>query len=71
MKINILTTAKKKKNNWILSNTLEIASKRCEAKGNGNRQAFAKLNAKFHRIARKDKERQILQECEKVEEYNK
>ena len=70
MKRNIPTIAKKK-NNWISQDTLKIASKRREAKANGNKQAFTKLNADFQRAARKDKEKQILQECEKVEEYNK
>ena len=70
-KRNIPTTPKKKKNNRISSSTLEIAKKRREAKANGNRQAFTKLNADFQHVARKDKERQIIQECEKVEEYNK
>ncbi|CAF3391752.1 unnamed protein product [Rotaria socialis] len=70
-KINIPTITKKKKNNWISSSTLEIAKKRREAKANGNRQVITKLNADFQRAARKDKEKQIMQECEKVEEYNK
>ncbi|CAF1550752.1 unnamed protein product [Rotaria magnacalcarata] len=70
-KINIPTITKKKKNNWISSSTLEIAKKRREAKANGNGQVFTKLNADFQRAARKDKEKQIMQECEKVEEYNK
>ena len=71
MKINIPTITKKKKNSWISDNTLKIARERREAKTNGNRQAFVKLNANFQREARKDKARQINQECEKFEEYNK
>ncbi|CAF1389444.1 unnamed protein product, partial [Didymodactylos carnosus] len=70
-KRNIPTIQKKKKNNWISSSTLEIAKKRREVKSNGNRQAFTKLNVEFQRAARKDKEKQIMQECEKVEEYNR
>ena len=50
---------------------MEISKKRREAKANGNRQVFTKFNADFHHAARRDKERQIIQECEKVEEYNK
>ena len=50
---------------------MEIAKKRREAKANGKRQTFTKFNADFQLVARKDKERQIIQECEKVEEYNK
>jgi exonuclease III len=70
-KRNIPTIPKKKKNNWISSSTLEIAKRRQEAKANGNRQAFTKLNADFQRAVRKDKEKQIMQDCEQVEEYNK
>ncbi|CAF3528318.1 unnamed protein product [Adineta steineri] len=70
-KINIPTIPKKKKNNWLSSSTLEIAKKRQDAKSNGNKQTFKQLNADFQRAARKDKEKQIMQECEKVEEYNR
>ena len=46
-----------------MSSTLEIAKGKREAKANGNRKALAKLNAEFQRAAKKDKKKQIRQEC--------
>ena len=35
--------------------TLQIAEKRREVKGRGERESYTKLNAEFQRIARRDK----------------
>ena len=70
-KKNIPATTTTKKRNWISENTLRIAKERREAKTNGNKQLFSKLNAEFKREVRKDKMRQIQNECKKIEEYNK
>ena len=46
---------KSKKGEW-LSEALQIAEKRREAKGKGEREKYTQLNAKFQRIAMRDKE---------------
>ena len=43
-----------KKAKW-LSENLKIAEERREAKGKGERERHTQLNAKFQRIARRDK----------------
>ena len=54
----IKTTPKKKKYKkakWLSEEALEIAEKRREAKGKGEKERYTHLNAEFQRIARRDK----------------
>ena len=44
-----------KKAKWLSEKALQIAVKRKEAKGKGEKKRYAHLNAEFHRIARRDK----------------
>ena len=44
-----------KKAKWLSEEALQIAVKRREAKGKGKKERYTHLNAKFQRIARKDK----------------
>ena len=56
----IKTTPKKKKckkAKWLSEEALQTARKRREAKGKGEKERYAQLNAEFQRIARRDKER--------------
>ena len=49
---------KKKKCNkakWLSEEALQIAGKRREAKGKGEKERYTHLNAQFQRIARRDK----------------
>ena len=39
---------------WLSEEALQIAEIRREAKGNGERERYAQLNAEFQRIARRD-----------------
>ena len=41
---------------WLSEEALQIAVKRREAKGKGEKERCTHLNAKFQRIARRDKE---------------
>ena len=55
----IKTIPKKKKwekAKWLSEEALQIAMKRREAKGKGEKERCTHLNAKFQRIARRDKE---------------
>ena len=52
------TISKKKKCNkakWLSEEALQIAEKRREAKGKGQKERYAHLNAEFQRITRRDK----------------
>ena len=55
------TNAKKVK--WLSEETLQIAKKRREGKGEKERQAH--LNAEFQRIARRDKKAFFSDQCKK------
>ena len=44
-----------KKAKWLSEEALQIAEKRREAKGKGEKEIYKHLNAEFQRIARRDK----------------
>ena len=44
-----------KKGKWLSEETLQIAVKRREAKGKGEKERYTHLNAEFQRIARRDR----------------
>ena len=44
-----------KKAKWLSEEALQIAEKRREAKGKGERERYIQLNAQFQRISRGDK----------------
>ena len=58
---------KSKKGEW-LSEALQIAEKRREAKGKGERKKYTQLNAEFQRIARRDKKAFLCKQCIEIEE---
>ena len=44
---------------------LQIAEKRREVKGKGQRKIYTQLNAEFKRIARRDKKAFLSEQCKK------
>ena len=44
-----------KKAKWLSGEALQIAEKKREAKGKGEKESYTHLNAEFQRIARRDK----------------
>ena len=75
----IKTTSKKKKckkAKWLSEEALQIAVKRREAKGEKRRkkerkekkERYTHLNAKFQRIARRDKKAFLYDQCKEIEE---
>ena len=50
---------------------LQIAEKRREAKGNGERERYTHLNAEFQRRARRDKKTFLSDQCKEIEEKNR
>ena len=54
--IKIIHKKKKcKKAKWLPEEALQIAEKRREAKGKGEKERYTLLNTEFQRIARRDK----------------
>ena len=49
---------------------LQIAEKRREAKGKGEKERYKHLNAEFQRLARRDKKAFLSDQCIEIEEDN-
>ena len=62
---------KYKKAKWLSEEALPIAVKRREAKGKGEKDRYTHLNAKFQRIARRDKKAILSDQCQEIEENNR
>ena len=60
-----------KKAKWLSEEVLQIAEKRREAKGKGEREGYTQLNAVFQRRARRDKKAFLYEQCKKIEENNR
>ena len=56
---------------WLSKEALQIAEKRREVKGKGEKQRYTHLNAEFQRIARRDKKAFLSDQCKEIEENNK
>ena len=50
---------------------LQIAVKRKEAKGRGEKERYTHLNAEFQTIARRDKKAFLSDQCKEIEENNR
>ena len=68
---NISKKKKCKKAKWLSGEALQIAEKRREAKGKGEKESYTHLNAEFPRIARRDKKAFLSDQCKEIEENNK
>ena len=69
----IKTTPKKKKSKkakWLSEGALQIAVKRREAKGKGEKERYTHLNEEFQRTARGDKKAFLSDQCKEIEENN-
>ena len=60
-----------KKAKWLSEEVLKIAMKRGEAKGKREKEGYTNLNAKFLRIARRDKKAFLSDQCKEIEENNR
>ena len=60
-----------KKAKRLSEEALQIAEKRREVKGKGEKERYAHLNAEFQRIARRDKKAVISDQCKEIEENNR
>ena len=70
----IKTIPKKKKHKkakWLTEDALQIAEKRREGKGKGEKKRYSYLNAEFQRIARREKKAFLSDQCKELEENNR
>ena len=71
-RINTIHKKKKcKKAKWLSEEGLQIAVKRREVKGKGEKERYTHLNAQFQRIARRDKKAFLSNQCKEIEENNR
>ena len=62
---------KYKKAQWLSEEALQIAEKRREVKGKGEKERYTHLNAEFQRIARRDKKAFLSDLCKEIEGNNR
>ena len=60
-----------KKVKWLSEEALQIAEKRREAKGKGEKKRYTHLNAEFQIIAKRDKKAFLSDQCKEIEEINR
>ena len=70
----IMTIPKKKKckkAKWLSEEALQIAVKRRDVTGKGEKERYTHVNAEFLRIARRDKKAFLSDQCKEIEENNR
>ena len=60
-----------KKAEWLSEEALQIAEKRREVKGKGERERYTHLNVEFQRMAGRDKKAFLSDQCEEMEENSR
>ena len=60
-----------KKAKWLSEEALQMAVKRQEAEGKGEKERYTYLNAEFQRIARRDKKAFLSDQCKEIEGNNR
>ena len=60
-----------KKAKWLSEEALQIAEKRREAKGKGEKERYIHLTAEFQRIVRRDKKVFLSDQYKEIEENNR
>ena len=71
----VIKTIPRKRNcnkaKWLSEEALQIAEKRRDVKGKGEKERYIHLNAEFQGIARRDKKAFLSDQCEEIEENNR
>ena len=60
-----------KKPKWLSEKALQIAVKKREVKGKGEKERYTHLNPAFQRIAKRDKKAFLSDQCKEIEENNR
>ena len=55
-----------KKATWLSEENLQIADKRKDAKGKGDKERYTQLNAEFQRITRRGKKVFLNKQCKEI-----
>ena len=62
---------KRKKAKWLSEEALQIAVKRREAEGKGEKERYIHLNAEFQSTTSRDKKAFFSDQCKEIEENNR
>ena len=60
-----------KKAKWLSEDALQIAERRREVKGKGEKERYTHLNAEFQRIAKREKKAFLSDQCKEIEGNNR
>ena len=60
-----------KKAKWLSEEALQVAEKRRDVKGKGEKERYTHLKAEFQRIARRDKKAFLSEQCKEIKENNR
>ena len=70
--IKIIHKKKKcRKAKWLFEEALQIAEKRRQAKGKGEKERYIYLNEEFQRIVRRDMKALLSDQCKEIKENNR
>ena len=67
----IKPSPRKRKAKWLSEEALQIAEKKREVKGKGEKERYKHLNVEFQRIGRGDKKAFLSDQCKEIEENNR
>ena len=56
---------------WLSGEALQISENRREVKGKGEKERHSHLNAEFQRIAKRNKEAFLSEQCKEIQENNR
>ena len=56
---------------WLSEKALQIAEKRKEVNGKGEKERYTHLNAEFQRVARRDKKGFLSEQCKEIKKNSK
>ena len=63
----ILEKKKSKREKWLSEEALQVAEKRREAKGKGEKERYIHLNAEFQRVAKRANKALLSDQCKEIE----
>ena len=63
--------SKCKKEKWLSEEALQIAEKRRDVKGKGEKERYTQMNAEFQRMVRRDQKTFLSDQCKEIEENNR
>ena len=67
----VIKKKKCEKAKWLSKEALQIAEKRKDVKGKGEKERYTHLNAEFQRITRRGKKAFLSDQCKEIEENNR